>query len=710
MANKTKRLLHKTYDYISKLLNNNKVEFIVFLLFLGVSCIYLFSSRFIVSLDGPQHLYNSQVLIDLLKSNDIVSQFFKINSVIVGYWISHIILALLNWIFPAWLAEKLFILICIAGLAFAFRYFIKSFTTKTTYLFLLIIPFLNHQYLLFGYYAFSMAWIFFFLTLGYFFRSYNKSGIRQSVVLAVLLVLTFLTHMIVFAFTLFVMGSYLIYDSLRFSGYNNLKSFLKQKIPFFLRYLLIILPASVLAAIYYKHVAGIKMVAVEKIFTSKMLWEYVRDFKFLVAFDHVLESPFNRVLFFVTAVLFIYSLIVLVLEISGRKEGDKSVIRIKTFLLIISCLVFIVYFAAPDLFGTGSLKIRILVFFFFLVVSVISLTKTPGLMQFVSAIIILWYLIGIFNVRKATYLNLSRQAIDFEFIESRMEENSVYFQMRMITEWNNEHFPLYTGSDKTLVNVRNPQCLGHFPIVWNWKEIPATMMGSYSSTNMNNMWFSNHDRTHRFVKIDYIVVFGYWDFINKDIFTDLREKVFEFYSLDTISKDGMVGLLKFNMSERFDSILNKNLTDESLKDYFTVKSLQYKTSFENAVFLATAEDFRIYKDEPVSTDYYLKRIFTDKEWLTQVKEKALKKGIPLEQMAEIDAKYMYDIYLGTNEVTVKPDVDYYIKEILKDQFWREQIVKKAEEKNISFYEMVLTDARYMYRLYLKQNYKQIRTQ
>jgi len=710
MTDKTKGLLHNTFSYFSKLLSNTKAELVVFLAFLGVACIYLFSSRYIVSLDGPQHLYNSQVLIDLLKSNDLVSQFFKINSVVVGYWISHILLALLNWILPAWLAEKLFILICIIGLAFAFRYFVRSFTNKTTYLFLLIIPFLNHQYLLYGYYAFSMAWIFFFLTLGYFFRSYNKSGVKPAVILSILLVLTFLTHMIVFAFTLFVIGAYILYDTAHFSGYVDIKSFIKKTLLRFLKYFFIVIPASILAAIYYKHVAGIKMVAVEKVFTSTLLWEYVRDFKFLVAFNHIIESPFNRVLFVVTAVLFLYSIVVLILEISGRKKEEKSLIKIKLFLFIISCLVFTIYFAAPDLFGTGSLKIRILVFFFFLIISIVVLTKVPSWIQFISALIIMWYLIGIFSVRKATYLDLSKQAKDFEFVESRMKENSIYFQIHTIKNWNNEHFPLFTGSDKTLINVRNPQCRGHFPIVWNWKEIPAAMMGSYSSVVLNDMWFSNHGRTHKFVKIDYIVVFGYWDFIKKDDFADLREKVFEFYSLDTISNDGMVGLFKFNMSERFDSIYNRNLNDDNLKDYFTVKALQYKTSFENAVYLVTAEDFRIYKEEPISVNFYLKRIYTNKEWLDQVTEKAIAKGITLEQMAEIDAKYMYDIYLSENPAPVNLSVDYYIREILKNKTWRGQIVEKAEKNGISFSEMVLVDAKYMYRLYLKENYKQIKTQ
>jgi hypothetical protein len=410
-------------------------------------------------------------------------------------------------------------------------------------------------------------------------------------------------------------------------------------------------------------------------------------------------------MFFLTASLFVYSLVVLILEVSGRKKEEKAIVKIKSFLLIISSFVFIIYFAAPDLFGTGSLKIRILLLFFFLVIPVIVLTKIPRWLQFVPAIIIMWYLIGIFNVRKASILNLSKQAEDFELVESRMKENSIYFQIHSIKNWNNEHFPLFTGSDKTLINVRNPQCRGHFPIVWNWEEMPSAMMGKYSSVDMNNMWFSNPDKSNRFIKIDYIVVFGYWEFMKNDDFAELRERVFEFYSLDTLTQDGLVGLLKFNMSDRFDSIFNENLANTSLKDYYNVKALEYRTSFENAVFLATAEDFRIYKNEPISVNYYLKRIYTSIEWLNQVKEKAHENGISLEQMVMIDAKYMYDVYLSENRVQENLSVDYYIKEILKDKDWREQIVGKAEEKGVSFSEMVLVDAKYMFELVTKENHK-----
>lgn len=697
MAHKTQQFLLNIFNHINKFLSNYKIEFIAFLSFLGVSCIYLFSTRYIVSLDGPQHLYNSQVLIDLFKSNDLVSQFFKINPVIVGYWTSHLILAILNWMLPAWLAEKLFILICITGLAFAFRYFIRSFTTKTTYLFLLIIPFLNHQYLLFGYYAFSLVWIFFFLTLGYFFRNYNQSGIKKSIILSLLLILTFLTHMIVFAFTLFVMGAYIIYDIVFFSEHRNLIKLFKQKYLFVLKYLIIILPASVLAVIYYKHVSAIHLKAVARIFTSNELWEYVCNFKFLVAFNHLAEQAFNRVLFLITAILLVYSLVVLIMEISGKTKEDKYLIKIKVFLLIISGLVFTIYFAAPDLFGTGSLKMRILVFFFFLIIPVIVLTKIPRYLQVATAIIIMWYLIGIFNSRNESYLKLSHEAKDFEAIENRMNENSVYFQVRAIKNWSNEHTPLFTGSDKTLINIRNPQCMGHFPIVWNWDNMPTAMMGAYSSADTKHLWFANYGNKNRLVKIDYIVIYGYWDFmINKD-YDDLREKINEYYYLDTLTGDGLVGLYKFNLSEQFDSILNKNTKDEFLKDYFTVKSLQYKTSFENAVYLVTVEDFRIYEDEPISVNYYLKRIFVNSNWLDQVKLKAAQKNISVNEMAEIDAKYMYDKNSEHNNSQIIKDVDYHIRAILKDEEWRKAVNNKAIEKEISFHKMVLLDAQYLYK-------------
>ncbi len=142
-----------------------KYERWIFLLFLLVSLLQLWMTRFIPSLDGPQHLYNANVMVELLKENELMRSFFDINEVIVGYWSGHFFLSFFKIFLPAWLAEKFFLTVYVVAMVFSFRYLIQSINpSKGNFVSFLIFPFVYHSYLLMGYYPlalqlFSFFWL-----------------------------------------------------------------------------------------------------------------------------------------------------------------------------------------------------------------------------------------------------------------------------------------------------------------------------------------------------------------------------------------------------------------------------------------------------------------------------------------------------------------------------------------------------------------------
>ncbi|HRW20499.1 MAG TPA: hypothetical protein P5509_00865, partial [Bacteroidales bacterium] len=110
-----RRLSKQSFAFLS----NKNTELIVFLLLALANGFYLVMYKYIPSLDGPQHLYNSNVIVELVKGNDFFKQFFQINNVLVGYWNAHAVLSLYNFIFPSWLAEKLFLLTTLTLIPFS---------------------------------------------------------------------------------------------------------------------------------------------------------------------------------------------------------------------------------------------------------------------------------------------------------------------------------------------------------------------------------------------------------------------------------------------------------------------------------------------------------------------------------------------------------------------------------------------------------------
>lgn len=87
-------------------------------------------------------------------------------------------------------------------------------------------------------------------------------------------------------------------------------------------------------------------------------------------------------------------------------------------------------------------------------------------------------------------------------------------------------------------------------------------------------------------------------------------------------------------------------------------------------------------------------IFKTPEWLSAVKRKAREKNISVEEMAKLDAIYVYETDYCRPEVIELTEENK--KRILNTPEWIEQIKAKAKEKNISFEEMLELDAKYVF--------------
>ncbi|MCK5066014.1 MAG: hypothetical protein KAR16_01185, partial [Bacteroidales bacterium] len=176
-------------------------ELWVFALLVLISMLQLWLFKYVPSLDGPQHLYNSNVLIQLLQGSELFREFFRINEVIVGYWTGHFALTFFNLFLPAWLAEKMFLSAYVFGVVFSFRYLVRSiYPEKENLLVYLVFPFVFHNYLLLGYYSFSIAVIFFFWAFGYWIRHSQQFRGKEMALFGALVLGVFLSHGLVFLF------------------------------------------------------------------------------------------------------------------------------------------------------------------------------------------------------------------------------------------------------------------------------------------------------------------------------------------------------------------------------------------------------------------------------------------------------------------------------------------------------------------------------
>ncbi|MCC7050764.1 MAG: hypothetical protein IT239_03170 [Bacteroidia bacterium] len=197
------------YMYQNKL-KHTQIEKYFFLLILVLHLSPVISVKFFPTMDGAAHLYNAQLINDLLfKGNTFLANFFKFNTEPVPNWIGHIILLLCKLIMPTYLAEKVLLLLYLIGLPLAFRAFVKILSPTNLLLTYFMFPFTYSFVFLMGFFNFSIALMLLFITLTYWIKHIETSfTFNKSVYLFLLLTLTYFSHIFIFGILLFLISLY----------------------------------------------------------------------------------------------------------------------------------------------------------------------------------------------------------------------------------------------------------------------------------------------------------------------------------------------------------------------------------------------------------------------------------------------------------------------------------------------------------------------
>ena len=130
-----------------------KLEPFIFYALLGVLLIPIWSVEFFVTGDGPCHLYNSKVLIDLL--DNVYPEFYKpyyfIHSTFEPNWLFTLMTVPLLDILGVQLAEKAFFTFYILAFGLGFRVLIDEINPNAIFLSVVGLLFCYHKLLMTGF-------------------------------------------------------------------------------------------------------------------------------------------------------------------------------------------------------------------------------------------------------------------------------------------------------------------------------------------------------------------------------------------------------------------------------------------------------------------------------------------------------------------------------------------------------------------------------
>ncbi|KKK64657.1 hypothetical protein LCGC14_2981990, partial [marine sediment metagenome] len=330
-------------------LMSSKTLFLV-LTILNTLPILLF--HFYPSLDGPSHIYNSNLLREiLLHHNESLSQFFTINPNLVPNWSSHFILLLFRFVFSSVVADKIFLLLLALLLPYVVYLVINRFSPENRILAVFALPFVYTYLFGLGFYNYCLGVTVFLGTLFFWLSRNKRLSILNSGILLLLFQISFFTHILIFILTFSSVGLYSLIKLL--VHLRNKESIRKPSLEIML-VILIGMPGIYLA---WKYLAGWHAPDLGSKLPFNELMKWILDARSLIIHSYSAESNFSRLIFFSAMCLLLYTTIKILL----RKEiGTLTANPKKLFFGILSAILLLLYLTFPDASSGGSyISVRI---------------------------------------------------------------------------------------------------------------------------------------------------------------------------------------------------------------------------------------------------------------------------------------------------------------------------------------------------------------
>ena len=483
-----------------KNLHLNEAYFFYFVLLINI--LLLFFTKFYPSMDGPAHLYNSNLIDHLLFGNKPLSEFYTINTIVIPNWVSHFLLSLFHLFLPGWLAEKMLLVLYILGISITFRLLIKELNPQNLSLSILIFPFAYSFLFHLGFYNYSVSFIVFFGTLYFWLKNRESSRITTYLVLFSLLTAIYFCNVLLYAFLGLTICFYNIYFSFEnYCLHKSIKLFIKECYKKLFVWFIISLPSLILLVIFYKTVA---FFPADQKYGIKELIRWLNDVRALIVYDYngeqLLTAQFLHVLIAIS---------LLGIFLRFKEKVNKKFEIIKSDIMLIPILIALtLFFITPSGSGAGMMSDRYCyMIFIFALIWVI----TQPIPKSVGQLAVLFVLVVHFGLQmkhmNGSIRNLDKNAITIHQAANYIEKNSIVLPVNLSDNWLELHFSNYLGVDKPMIILENYEAaVGWFPIKWNANSLPNVLLSDKASVS-GIRWPCN-SKAKIIRKIQYVMLFG----------------------------------------------------------------------------------------------------------------------------------------------------------------------------------------------------------
>jgi hypothetical protein len=326
-------------------------------LFFALALLYVlpfWTVRYLPTWDGPCHTYNAWILRQYGNTAEypLFQQYYEINAKPYPNWTSQGTMALLMFVVPPLIAEKLLVSGCVLLFLSSVWYLAASVRPGEGWPAFLAFPFAYHQLFQYGFYNFSISLALFLFVLGYWWRNRPLPGRGFAIKINLLLWLCYFSHILSFLLALAAIGV-LWLATLRRGNWRG-----------HLLHIAILTPQIALPLWFFWIQRGGE---VEANWSLPRLVKYFVELEVLLTFD-VAQRWFGMAL----AVVF---LLLLVLTLRREIRRRTCPTEADAFLLL-ALLCLVLFFLSPaGLAGGGLLKQRLSLYPYLLLIAWLS----PGL-------------------------------------------------------------------------------------------------------------------------------------------------------------------------------------------------------------------------------------------------------------------------------------------------------------------------------------------
>jgi len=438
-------------------------------LFLGITLLLVAPLAFlpyIVTHDGPAHIYNSNLILQLLSHpGKPVAELMRFNPEIVPNWIAHFSLAILNSFLPGRFAEKILLLSYCLIFPFAFRKLVLGFypdARATTYL---VFPFVQAFTFHIGFFSFSLGLCLSFYVIAKWFERNQK----PSLLFVVLLTLLYFSHLFAFMITFFTvlfLNGWNLLCSKEFS-FRKFSSWRQPVLGRMVAWFLVSVPALFLTAIFVtKEVVHSHANLPDASIVFEFLWN-VRPLNALGLETEVMISGWMR---------YVYLALIIVVCVESFQKIRKGQFKIlqaeNAWLILALSMVFLFLVLPDDMISGGVIGIRFCLMFF-LFFSIWFAGKLPVRKMWPAAFASILLSFALLFVKFDAMQNLSLMAEDLSTLSGKMENDKILMPLSYSDNWLFDNISCYIGIDRKILVLDNYEAnQEHFPLQYNPDKNP----------------------------------------------------------------------------------------------------------------------------------------------------------------------------------------------------------------------------------------------